>query len=199
MIFIPITSLSECICVVTVPCAPLCLHRVCRVWKQLNSYLHTSCHLGSAWPSRSSTLWIKRLGWIFFSILRTHIYSQDTRCFVWSVFFHCVAMFLSENKRPVEISVSHLGITYCNKTCWLNVQITQLQKHLCKMMLGGSKWATVFLNDFIHNAKSVHGAHSERKVIKEQQLKLSVISVARYCLKDCQTSQAVIGVPAVHI
>lgn len=47
------------------------------------------------------------------------------------------------------------------------------------MLLDGFIVSHSLLNDFIHNVKTAHRAYSERKVIKEQKLKLSVISVAR--------------------
>lgn len=56
------------------------------------------------------------------------------------------------------------------------------------------------LNEFIHNAKSVHRAYSERNVIKEQQQRLSVISAPGNTSRFAKpVSQAVIGVPAAHI
>lgn len=56
------------------------------------------------------------------------------------------------------------------------------------------------LNDFIHNAKSVHRTYSERNAIKERKLKLMSFQLPDNTSTFAKpVSQTVIGVPAVHI
>lgn len=52
----------------------------------------------------------------------------------------------------------------------------------------------------IHDAESVNGAYSVRHVIREQQLKLSVIPAPGNATRFAKpVTQPVIGVPAIHI
>lgn len=120
-------SVLGCICAVTVPCSPLCWNGV---WKQLNSYLHTFCHLGSA----------SLLNFLV-SELRDCVESFSIRGLILilrtlKVVFVCFSLPHSTFFKSLEkVPISHLGITYCNKICWLHVQIMELQKHSCEMML----------------------------------------------------------------
>lgn len=104
-------SVLGCICAVTVPCTPLCWHGV---WKQLNSYLHTFCHLGSASLLSFFSLWIKKLCWIFFHS-GAHIYSQDTRGFVFFFFYQILHFSLKRSRwrRFQSLTWESLTATKC--------------------------------------------------------------------------------------
>lgn len=82
-------------------------------------------------------LWIKGISWIVFQSAGSYLFSGHWRLCWFSFFFFSqpCSTFLRENKPLEKVSMRHLGITYCNKICWLNVQIKQLQKHSGQMML----------------------------------------------------------------
>lgn len=75
------------------------------------------------------TVWIKRPGWIFFRSV--DLFSRHKRLCMFTVFLCPVRRFSVKISHRRMFHYFNWIIIYCNKICWLKVQMTQLRKHSC--------------------------------------------------------------------